>query len=418
MSFNEIENTLPQNWEIKKAEEVCERVTDGTHDSPQKKDEGKYLITSRHLNDNSIDLKNAYFISEKDFNKVNERSKVEQWDVLFSMIGTIGETYIEKNSEIEYAIKNIGLFKMNKNELVGKWIYYYLNSKFAKEYVYTHKRGSTQQFLPLGSLRDFPIIIPKNKEIQNKIIIILDSIQNKIENNNKMNQTLEEMAQAIYRNWFIDFEPFQEGEFIESKSGMIPEGWGVKKIKDISKVVLGKTPSTRKEENYGDKYPFIRIPEMHDQMYITDTEKKLSEVGHKTQEKKLIPENSIMVSCIGTVGLVSLNLKPSHTNQQINTINCHDILVEYLYFKMKNMRRKLIKIGSSGTTMSNINKGTFEKLNVLIPNEKSLIKYHTTVKPLFDKIKNNLLENQSLKELRDTLLPKLMSGEIRVTSEK
>jgi len=299
----------------------------------------------------------------------------------------------------------------NSDSLLNKFLYYVMFLK--NEILKKRAVGSTVKSLRMGLFEELDIPIPSLNE-QKTIINILSSFDNKIENNNKMNKTLEEMAQTIYKSWFVDFEPFQDGEFVESKLGEIPEQWKVKKIKEISDVVLGKTPSTRKEENYGEKYPFVRIPEMHDKIFIVETEKKLSEIGHKSQENKLIPENSIMVSCIGTVGLVSLNFKPSHTNQQINTIVCDDELVEYLYFRMKNMRRKLIKIGSSGTTMGNINKGTFQKIKVVIPDKDTLIEFHKTVKPLFNRIKLNLQENQALKELRDSLLLKLMSGEIRV----
>lgn len=400
MSFKEIENNLPQNWEIKKAEEVCGRVTDGTHDSPKKKDEGKYLITSRHLNDNSIDLKNAYFISEKDFNKVNERSKVEQWDVLFSMIGTIGETYIEKNCEIEYAIKNIGLFKMNNNELMGKWMYYYLNSKFAKEYIYTHKRGSTQQFLPLGSLRNFPIIIPKNKEIQNKIIIILDSIQNKIENNNKINQTLEEMAQAIYKSWFVDFELFQEGEFIESKLGMIPKCWEVKNISDVVNITYGK--NLAKKNMSGSGYKVFSASGL---------------VGY--HKDYLYKKPQILMTCRGSGcgDIYESSPKSFVTNNCLVFETNDDTLIDRYYLRLflLNSNRDQFITGSAQPqiTITNIS-----KMKILIPSEKYLNNFTEIISGFINKINSNKIENQSLKELRDTLLPKLMSGEIKLPLNK
>jgi type I restriction enzyme S subunit len=343
---------------------------------------------------------------------------LEKNDIVFARTGnSTGRAYLYKPEDGDFVYAGFLIkFNLDESKVNPKFIELYTMTEKYKNWVNAFATGSTRKNINATMYGNMKLNLPP-RELQDFIVNTISPISSKIKVNNKLSNNLEKIAQTIYKSWFVDFEPFQDEEFVESRLGKIPKKWEVKKIKDISKVVLGKTPSTKKEDNYGDKYPFIRIPEMHDKMYIIDAEKKLSEIGHKSQEKKLIPENSIMVSCIGTVGLVSLNLNPSHTNQQINTITCDDELVEYLYFRMKNMRRKLIKIGSSGTTMGNINKGTFQKLKLIIPDKESLAEFHKIVKPLFDRIKFNLLENQSLKELRDSLLPKLMSGEIIVPLE-
>lgn len=166
---------------------ICLNITDGTHASPKKQNFGKPLITSKHLKNGKILVEEANLISEQDFKKINERSKVNQWDVLISMIGTVGELAIVKE-EPKFAIKNIGLFNIG-NEFVAKWVYYYFNSTKGKNEIFTKIGGSTQQYITLSELRNLKIYFPAQK-IREKIIKILSDIDNKIELNNKINDNL------------------------------------------------------------------------------------------------------------------------------------------------------------------------------------------------------------------------------------
>ncbi|WP_156285715.1 restriction endonuclease subunit S [Oceanivirga salmonicida] len=171
------------------AEKFCLNVTDGTHYSPKYIENGKKLVTSKHLNRYNIDFSSAKNISESDFIEINKRSKVDQYDILISMIGTVGNIYIEKNNKIEYACKNVGIFKMGGDYQKAYYLYYYLQSKKGQEYIVSNLRGTTQSYLTLNSLRKFPIGIFEEK-IQNKIVSILKNIDDKIELNSKINDNL------------------------------------------------------------------------------------------------------------------------------------------------------------------------------------------------------------------------------------
>ena len=198
---------METDWVTQEASEFCSSVRDGTHDSPKEVTEGgKNLVTSRHIKGGILDFTNSYKISTKDFNEINQRSKVDQWDVLFSMIGTIGEVLLVKEKEPDYAIKNVGLFKC-KSELDGQWLYYYLNSPPVKREILSLSRGTTQQYIPLGSLRKLSIRCPNSDLEKEKIIRFLSYIDEKIEINKKSHETLEELAKAIFKSWFIDFDP-------------------------------------------------------------------------------------------------------------------------------------------------------------------------------------------------------------------
>lgn len=275
--------------------------------------------------------------------------------------------------------------------------------------------GSAVPSMTVNILNDIQISYPKNIADQRRIASILSSLDRKIELNNKINANLEEMAQAIFKNWFVDFEPFKDGKFVDSELGMIPEGWKVGCLGDMGAVVCGKTPSKSNSNYYGGDIPFIKIPDMHGNVFVENSEDRLTEEGSLSQIKKLIPPYSLMVSCIATVGLVSINTKPSHTNQQINTVIPHNkSALFYLYQYIKNNEELLKNMGRGGTTTLNVNTRSFSNIRLLIPSEIALEQFHRVVEGLFKKIELNLHESRTLSLLRDTLLPRLMSGELEV----
>ena len=233
---------------------------------------------------------------------------------------------------------------------------------------------------------------------QKRIASILSTFDDKIELNNKISKNLEAMAQAIFKEWF------GKSEKLKAKS---------EKLFKLGKIICGKTPSKSNLKYFGGEIPFIKIPDMHNQMFILKTEDSLTEVGADSQKNKFIPRNSICVSCIATVGLVSITTKDSQTNQQINTIiPKSESYLEFLYLALKTIKNDLMLIGSGGSTTLNINTSIFSNIEILVPEEEVIDKFHKLANPMFNKILQINKENQELATLRDLLLPKLMSGEI------
>ena len=206
----------------------------------------------------------------------------------------------------------------------------------------------------------------------------------------------------------MDFEPFGK---------TMPSNWLTGTIDDLGQdVVCGKTPSTKNAEYYGSDIPFITIPDMHERVYAVTTERYLSKLGANSQAKKSLPKNSVCVSCIGTAGLVVLVAEESQTNQQINSIiPKNEISPYYIYLLMQTLSDTINKLGQSGSTIVNLNKSQFGKIQVVIPSETVMKQFDSIVAPLFEKILQNQKENIKLVSLRDTLLPKLMSGELDVS---
>ena len=287
------------------------------------------------------------------------------------------------------------------------YIYYLAISPILREKAIKSMVGSSgRQRVQQGVVNDIEFFAPPFSE-QVEIGRILGVLDDKIANNTKINHCLEQIAQAVFKSWFVDFEPF---------GGEMPDDWQCCTINNISAdIVCGKTPSTKVHDNFGDDIPFITIPDMHGKVYVTSTERSLSQKGANTQTGKTIPPNSICVSCIATAGLVSLTSVPSQTNQQINTIVCKDGISPYfVYLEMVRISEHIKMLGSSGSATNNLNKRQFSKIEVSIPKNNIMMEFAIAVEPLFETLKHNQQENAHLAALRDTLLPRLMAGEISI----
>ncbi|GAA4061156.1 restriction endonuclease subunit S [Amphibacillus indicireducens] len=295
---------------------------------------------------------------------------------------------------------------------IPKFIYYVLSDSNFFKYADVTSKGTK---MPRGDKKailkyiipDYPIYYQK------KITTILSTYDNLIENNNRRIQILEQTAEELYKEWFVRmrFPGYEKTKFDKG----IPEGWEVRRIKDLGEVITGKTPPTNDEENYGGEVMFVKTPDMNGNLFTIETESYLSNKGNDSQPKKLIPEGSIMVSCIGTGGVVSINGYPAHTNQQINSIILNKSLErEWAYFTLHSMKGTIELFGATGATMTNLSKGKFENLKILYPINDLVLRYHTLTKGIFSKIKNLNIQNQNLKKQRDLLLPRLMNGTITV----
>lgn len=282
------------------------------------------------------------------------------------------------------------------------FIFYNLLGRYKE--IESKANGAAQQNLSVGVLKNLKMILPTLNE-QKSIAAILTAFDDKIELLQAQNKTLEETAQTIFKEWFGKYQIGDE----------LPEGWRVGKLGEVGNIICGKTPSKSNTDFYGNEIPFIKIPDMHNKMFILETSDNLSFEGAMSQSNKMLPQNSICISCIATVGLVSITTKKSQTNQQINSIIPKSIIYrEFLYFALTNMKDYLNDLGSGGTATLNVNTSTFSNLELIIPSEPRLQEFHTTQNPFFDKILYNNSQIQTLTQTRDELLPKLMSGEIRV----
>ena len=290
----------------------------------------------------------------------------------------------------------------------GNQSFLFYMMKYYVSHLIKKESGTVFGSVNRNDINGLEVDIPEDVEEQKKIARYLEMIDDKIELNNAINKNLEQQAMAIYRSWFVNYEPFD---------GTKPDDWSDGTIDDLgTEIICGKTPSTKKSEYYGGNTPFITIPDMHGCVYIVSTERYLSDAGVASQPKKTLPPNTVCVSCIGTAGLVTLVSEESQSNQQINSIIPKEgISVYYIYLLMQTLADTINKLGQSGSTIVNLNKTHFGKIQVMIPSERVLQDFDSLCRPLFDTILSNQKENINLSELRDALLPKLMSGELDVS---
>ena len=382
------------SWSTVRADQFCTLITDGTHDSPKPQQSGWKLITSKHLKGHYIDFDSANWISEADYLKVISRSAVEQWDILFSMIGTIGNIYLEKNPHVEYACKNMGIFKFSGNKENALWMYYYLKSPQAKAYIQTHLRGSTQAYVPLGGLREMPVPVPP-QSVRNEIIAVLRPIDEKIECNNAINDNLQQQAAALF-------------------SSLYDQSNTEVRFTDLIQILGGGTPKTGENSYWNGNIAFF-TPKDVGTPYTLITEKTISKEGLSHCNSRLYPVNTVFVTARGTVGKVGMSGVPMAMNQSCYALvgkETHQLLV-YIY-TLKAVDR--LKHKASGAVFDAITTRDFESEQIMKLSDDDATAFLRVAEPMFQEVLNNNIENLRLSTLRDSLLPKLMSGEIDVSA--
>jgi type I restriction enzyme S subunit len=400
-----------------------------TGKTPPTKDKDNFIgnipfITPRDMDNNRYIENTERNLSKKGVKTVRN-SYLPSFSIMVSCIGSdMGKVAINKlpcvtNQQINSIILKDGVSYL--------YVYYNLLTR-RNELKNLASSGSALPILNKNDFSNLEINLPP-LETQQKIADILGSFDDKIELNRQMNQTLEAMAGAIFKSWFVDFDPVyakMEGrdyplppetmdlfpeELEESELGLIPKGWKVVEIKSLGEIITGKTPST-KNKNYYDKreIPFIKIPDMHNKLFITETNDYLSKSGADSQKNKYLPPKSICVSCIATPGLTAMTTSFSQTNQQINSIVPHEKeLANFILLTMKRKGDEIQNRGSGGSVLHNLNKGDFEKLLVILPENKLIGTFENYLNPVFSKILNNQIMNSCLEEIRNRLLVNLIN---------
>lgn len=334
-----------------------------------------------------------------------------QGDLLFCVRGsTTGRMNF---SDQVYAIgRGLGAIR-GKNSYSTRYVKYLID--FYLDRMLALCTGSTFPNLSRSDLENFLIRTPDPKQA-NDIAGVLSAIDDKIENNLAMNQTLEEMAMALYKHWFVDFGPFQDGEFVDSELGPIPKGWEVKGILEVADLLSGGTPKTRVSEYWGGNLNWVSAKDIGNEgtIYISETEKKISYLGLNNSSAKILPENTVIVVARGSVGKFGIISSPMAMNQSCYGLySTSEFSQGTIYLIISNLIEEF-KRKSYGSVFDTITTSTFKTTSVIYPQEKIIFYFNQIVDPLFKMIRSKVTENIMLSDLRDTLLPKLISGEVRL----
>jgi type I restriction enzyme S subunit len=400
-------------YEKVKLNDICFSISDGDHQPPPKTDKGIPFVTISNItNTNQFDFSNTMFVAQEYYDRLDIKRKAQINDILYSVVGSFGIPVLIKSDTKFVFQRHIAILRPNSDKIVPKFLYYVMLSRDFYMMADVAAIGAAQRTVSLTSLRNMEISIPEI-EAQKKIAETLSVYDDLIENNQKQIKLLEEAAQRLYKEWFVNLR-FPGYEDVAVVDG-VPEGWEYKLVSEFGEVITGKTPSTSKSEYYGGTIPFVTIPDMHGKVYPLTTEKSLTKAGADTQKNKYLPANTVIVSCIATVGLVNIAVEPCQTNQQINSVvlsNNNDLY--FFYESMLRIKALLDGVGSNGATMTNVNKTKFSNIKVLYPTENLILKYDQFCKPIFEKIFSLSKAILILEQARDRLLPKLMSGELEV----
>ncbi len=390
-------------WKVLTAEEFCDSVRDGTHDTPRQVECGYKLVTAKHISNGQIDLSDAYLISESDYLKINERSKVERWDVLMSMIGNgLGKSAVVKDNP-QYAIKNLALFKIG-DETRAKWLHYYLSSNKGQGFIYNSLQGSGQPFISLSLLRKFPIPVPDDEKIMRKVVANLSRYDSLIENYQKQIKLLEEAAQRLYKEWFVDlhFPGHENTKIIDG----VPEGWEKKRLSDIANIIMGQSPKSEFYNTIGDGIPFHQGVGSYGYRFVDDN-------VYSTSFTRIAEPNSILFSVRAPVGRLNITKNKIVIGRGLASINHKTGCQSYLYYLLKEKFFKDNIIGN-GAIFASISKDELYNLVFIIPSDEMVKRYDAIANKIDKDIQYVDSQIRLLTEARDRLLPKLMSGEIAV----
>ncbi len=408
---------IPKNWAIKKFDEVAELIHGYQFRTTDFTDEGiKVFKITQIKGDGIIDISNCDFI---DSNRLDDfkKNQLKYDDILMALTGaTIGKIARFKSEEICLQNYRVGKFiSRDKSAFSEDYLYYFLSSNLFFHQLLARQTQSAQQNIGKEDINNMTICFP-DLATQTSIAEILSSIDDKIELNNKINQELETLAQTLFKQWFIDFEfpnengePFKSsgGEMVDSELGEIPKGWFVQTLKDEFIINMGQSPSgdTYNTDNdgmiffqgrsdFGFRFPSIRM--------------------YTNAPKKVAKKFETLISVRAPVGDINMAADVCCIGRGLGSISHAKKLYTYTYYKILSIQAELKSYDNEGTVFGSINKETLGNIKTIIPPILLCEKFEDLFKEIDSKIYNLDLETQNLIKTRDTLLPKLISGELEI----
>lgn len=370
-------------------------------------DSSKYTyLRITDINDDGT-LNKQNLMSVDDINACNYI--LQKNDIVFARTGnSTGRSYFYDGSDgvLIYAGFLIK-FSIDDNKVNPRILKYYTHSKPYFDWVHSFDTGGTRGNINAKTYGTMPIILPSRK-IQDKIVSILKSFDDKIELNRRINENLEQQAQTLFKSWFVDFNPFKDGKFIDSELGMIPEGWKVGTLSDIANVTMGQSPKGisynengegivfyQGRADFGNRYPSIRL-------FTTEPTRYADPFSVLLSVRAPVGDINIAVEkcCIGR-GLASIYSKTGHQS--------------FVLYTMFSLKKELDKFNSEGTVFGSINRSSIENLKIVIPPINVMDKFEHLVSKIDDMLLNLFQETTRLAQLRDILLPRFMSGELIIT---
>lgn len=392
-----------------------------------------YNSTGEIIAIRGLNIKNGR-LSLRDIKRIDKnvsdnllRSKLYKDEIVLTYTGTIGNVAIIEENDKFHLAPNVAKITVNKNN--NSYFYYsYFTSEIFRKQLYNYSVGSTQATIPMKTIRK--LVVPNPPLIvQNKIAILMKQIDDKINVNIAIIQKLEGISETIFKRWFVDFEFPNEygesykssgGEIIESDMGDIPKEWKIGTLNDLGKITGGGTPSKKIEDYYTDnEISWITPKDLsnNQSLFVYQGATDITKEALKKSSANLLPENTVLFSSRAPIGYIAIAGKNLATNQGFKSIiPAQNIPTEYIFFLLKHLT-PTIEANAGGSTFKEISGTGMKGIKTILPPSTILLKYKVIVESWFEKIRLVENENKILVDLREALLPKLLSGEIELPDE-
>ena len=379
-----------------------------------------------------------YFVDEAKFNEL-KRFSVKTNDLIISCSGTVGRvSVIEEGDPLGIISQALLILRPNVEVLLPRFLYYFLTSPQGKAELLNASQGAVQlNIAPRGVVEKIPTFVPSIKE-QRSIVSFLHTIDDRIALLRETNATLEAIAQALFMSWFVDFDPVRakmEGRapdgmdettaalfpdsLEESELGLIPKGWKACSFTDTVDTIGGGTPKTSVYEYWNGYIPWFSVVDapLVSDVFVIDTEKHITEAGLNNSSTKLLPAGTTIISARGTVGKLAIAGRDMAMNQSCYGLRGKAGDDYFTYFSTYRIVETL-KQRTHGSVFDTITRDTLTGVSVVYPVEPVILAFEALMSPLMRRIRENLMQSQTLASLRDTLLPRLISGQLRLPDVK
>lgn len=405
-----------EHWKTYKLSELCTKVTDGSHFSPSAQKSGYPMLSVKDMLEYGFDYERSKRISEEDFLTMRSNGCVpEKGDVLVAKDGSyLKQIFVCRESRDEAVLSSIAIFRPDRSKILPDYLCYLIKSPRVYDFISKNcVSGSALPRIVLKAFKEVKLDVP-SLEIQNRVVAILKSIDDKINLNTNISRNLEGQSQALFKSWFVDYEPFTAGPFVDSELGLIPDGWRIGILNDYTSLISrGITPkySTESDELIlGQTCVRNNIVTLKNARTHTPKSKTVKWVR---QWDALI--NSTGIGSLGRVGVVYFDLDNVTADSHITIVrSTNPIMGLYIGRALLNLQKEIENMAVGSTGQTELPTDSVKNIRLVIPPKDVLTRFYALIKPIGLQIFHLLEENKKLSALRDTLLPKLMSGEIAV----
>ena len=425
------------DWKKERLSDLCSEIADCPHSTPLWTDSGALVLRSQNIRNGRLDLSAKSYTDEAHFEQRSRRARLRGGDLVITREAPMGEVCLIPDGLRCCLGQRMVMLRPDPKKCHSRFLLYSIQSRVVQDEIKVNEgTGSTVSNLRIPLLEALPIPHPPLAE-QKAIAAVLGALDDKIELNRRMNATLEAMARALFQSWFVDFDPVRAkldgrkpigldettaalfpDSFQESSLGHIPKGWDVCPLSEKIQLLSGGTPKTSEPTYWNGDIPWysVRDAPSETDVWAIHTDKHVSKLGIANSAAQVFPEKTTIISARGTVGKLALTAVPMAMNQSCYGVRGITGYGDYFtYYSLREATTQLQQ-RTHGTVFDTITTETFKTLDCIFPTPKITAAFDKRVEPLLGQIRANLHQSRTLATLRDTLLPKLLSGELSVAA--